>query len=193
MGDTLTQKIIAHALKSRHVAVGETCLVEPDIMILYDWPALSDWYAEMMEKELKLERVPYPERVIVFLDHMLPVQNQWQADFHQSTRDWCKRQGITYYEGRGIGHSVVVEERLVRPGMLAAHFDTHVSTIGAIGALGFGLMKEMLMPLVTGKMWLEVPPTIRVNLEGAFSPASPGAICCTTWWPSSAPIGATAR
>lgn len=173
MGATLTQKIIARALK-RTNTVGEICLVEPDAMILYDWPALSDWYAEVMENELHMDKVPYPERIIMFLDHMLPVQSQWQADFHQSTRDWCKKQNITYYEGRGIGHSVVVEECLVRPGMLAAHFDTHVSTIGAIGALGFGLMKEMLMPLVTGKMWLEVPPAIRVNLEGAFSPGISG-------------------
>ena len=174
MGKTLTQKIIARALGKKHVAVGEMCLIEPDLMILYDWPALSDWYAEMMEKELGLQRVPFPDRVVMFLDHMLPVQNQWQADFHQQTREWCDKQGIVYYEGRGIGHSVVVEEGLVRPGMLAAHFDTHVSTIGAVGALGFGLMKEMLMPLATGKMWLQVPPVIRVNLEGAFQPGVSG-------------------
>ncbi len=105
---------------------------------------------------------------------MVPVQNQWQVDFHQQTREWCDEQGIVYYEGLGIGHSVVVEEGIVTPGMLVVHFDTHVSTIGAVGALGFGLMKDLLMPLSTGKMWLQVPSAIRVNLEGAFMPGVSG-------------------
>jgi len=152
----------------REAKEGEVYLLEPDLMILYDWPAISDWFTNMIDQDLKLKQLPRPERMLFFLDHLLPVTTPAQEEFHETTRQWCEKFGIRYLEDKGIGHSVVVEDGIVKPGMLVAHFDTHVSTIGAVGALGFGIMLEMLMPMVTGQIWLKVPPVIQVRLEGEF-------------------------
>lgn len=164
----ITEKIIARATGKESVHAGEVLFVEPDLLILYDWFGLSDWYLDMMEKDLGLKKLPHPDKILFFIDHLLPIQEESHAQLHARTRTWCEAQGIKYIEGEGIGHSLVVENGLVKPGMIVAHFDTHVSTVGAIGALGFGIMKELLMPMVTGKMWLKVPETYKVSLTGTF-------------------------
>jgi len=166
---TYVEKVLSRVL-GQDVREGEVHSFSPDLLVLYDWPAISDWFFDMIENTLKIEELPHSDRIICFLDHLLPVANPSQEQFHKSTRQWCSKYGVSYYEDKGIGHSVVVEDGMVRPGMLVSHFDTHVSTVGAVGALGFGNMLEMLMPLVTGKLWLKVPPVIRVNLEGDFQP-----------------------
>ncbi len=165
---TLAEKIIALNIEKSEVSVNELYEVTPDLTILYDWPALSDWFADMVDNEIGIKKLPYPERIIFFLDHLLPVQNQNHVSFHEKTRMWCKLNDIKYYENLGIGHAAVLDYGLVKPSMLVTHFDTHVSTVGAIGALGFGTMKEVLMTIATGKMWIKIPPSIRVNIVGDF-------------------------
>ncbi|MFH1950423.1 MAG: aconitase family protein [Pseudomonadota bacterium] len=167
-GMTLVEKIIAKAAGKKKVTPGEVVFLTPDLLILYDWFGLSDWYMDMIENDLQLEKLPHPEKILFFIDHLIPVQNETQEALHAKTRNWCEKHGIKCIEGEGIGHSVVVENGEVTPGMLVAHFDTHVSTVGAIGALGFGIMKDLLTPMVTGEMWLQVPGTYKVTLEGAF-------------------------
>ncbi|MFH1481353.1 MAG: aconitase family protein [Pseudomonadota bacterium] len=165
---TIVEKVVARAAGKEVVVPGEILFVEPDLLILYDWFGLSDWYMDTIDKEFKIDRLPYPDRILFFIDHMIPVQNEVHGRIHARTRSWCEKQGIRCMEGEGIGHSVVVENGMVRPGMLVAHFDTHVSTVGAVGALGFGIMKELMMPMVTGKMWLKVPETYKITLQGRF-------------------------
>jgi 3-isopropylmalate/(R)-2-methylmalate dehydratase large subunit len=167
-GMTLIEKIIARAAGKSSVSPGEVVFVAPDLLILYDWFGLSDWYMDTLETELHIDNLPHPEKILFFIDHLIPVQGEPQRALHAKTRNWCDRHGVKYIEGEGIGHSVIVEDGLVVPGMLAAHFDTHVSTIGAIGALGFGIMKDLLAPMATGKMWLQVPGTTKITVEGTF-------------------------
>jgi 3-isopropylmalate/(R)-2-methylmalate dehydratase large subunit len=167
-GMTLVEKIIARAAGKEKVAPGEVVFPAPDLVVLYDWFGLSDWFMDTIEKEFHPVRPRFPERILFFLDHLLPVQHETHAALHARTRAWCERHAVRYIEGEGIGHSVVVENGEVTPGMLVAHFDTHVSTVGAAGALGFGIMKELLMPLVAGKMWIQVPETYQVSVEGSF-------------------------
>jgi 3-isopropylmalate/(R)-2-methylmalate dehydratase large subunit len=167
-GMTLVEKIIARAAGKSTVSPGEVLFVAPDLVILYDWFGLSDWYMDMLDTELHIDNLPHPEKILFFIDHLIPVQNENHRALHGKTRDWCNRNGVKYIEGEGIGHSVVVENGLVRPGMLVAHFDTHISTIGAVGALGFGIMKDLLAPMATGKMWLQVPGTTKITVQGTF-------------------------
>ncbi len=167
-GKTLIEKIIARNLGKQEVSTGELHMLKPDLMIMYNWPAISDRYMDMLDNELKLERLPFPDKMVFFLDHFIPALTPEQDALYKKSKGWCEKHNVKYIEDKGIGHTVVVEEGLVKPGSLTVHFDMHVSTIGAIGALGFGIMAEILMPIATGSMWLKIPPTIRINIEGKF-------------------------
>lgn len=133
--------------------------------LLYPWPALSDWFAQVIDRELG-GRLPRSQEVYMTFDHMVPVKNAAQERFIRESRDWALGKGIHVIEGEGIGHLLAIQEGWVRPGMVVPHFDTHVSSVGAIGALGVGLLKEMLSPLATGCLWLGVPPLLRIRLTG---------------------------
>lgn len=168
-GKNLVEKILKKSVNSENILEGKTYMLNPDRIILYDWPAASDWFSDMLEKELHIDKVPFPEKMVYFIDHLLPVSNPNYEIFHNGTRAWCERNDVEYIENKGIGHLVAIEEGIIKPGMLAVHFDTHISTIGAIGALGFGIAKEVLMPMATGKMWLQIPPIIKINLKNQFN------------------------
>jgi len=82
-------------------------------------------------------------------------------------RNFVLQNGIKLVEGKGIGHQIVIDEGLVNLGDLVAHFDQHVQIIGAVGALYFTLLLDMLTQLALGQFWLEVPDTLRVDFIGS--------------------------
>ncbi|MCL1895051.1 MAG: aconitase family protein [Clostridiales bacterium] len=163
---TLCEKILARTSGRDHVFPGEFIWAEPDVIIHYDWPGLSDEMADLLGKELGV-KVKNPEKCYFFIDHLLP-PNQAEALFHQATRDWVAEQGIPLSEGQGIGHQVSAELGLARPGGLIVHGDSHVQVLGAYGALTFSLLTDVVTPLALGRFWLEVPATIKVVLKGRF-------------------------
>ncbi|MFD4819448.1 aconitase family protein [Peribacillus butanolivorans] len=60
------------------------------------------------------------------------------------------------------------------PGQLLVHMDTHSQMLGAFGALAFSLSSDVFTTLALGKIWLEVPETIQVELSGEFKPGVDG-------------------
>jgi len=63
----------------------------------------------------------------------------------------------------------MVEKGHVRPGELIVGADSHTCTYGALGAFATGIgSTEMAGVLATGEIWLKVPSSIRINLEGSF-------------------------
>jgi len=160
-----TYRILAKAAGVSRVRAGEEYRFPVERRFLYPWPALSDWFAQVIDGELG-GAVPRPDEVYMTFDHMLPVKNAAQERFIEKSRAWALSKGIHISEGEGIGHILAIQEGWVEPGMVVPHFDTHVSSIGAIGALGVGLLKEMLYPLATGCLWLQIPPLLRIELTG---------------------------
>ena len=160
-----TYRILARAAGLPKVEAGEEHLFPVERRLLYPWPALSDWFAQVLEQELG-GRLPRPQEVYMTFDHMVPVKNAAQEKFIRESRAWASSKGIHVVEGEGIGHLLAIQEGWVKPGMVVPHFDTHVSSVGAIGALGVGLLKEMIYPLATGRLWLKIPPLLRIRLTG---------------------------
>ena len=69
--------------------------------------------------------------------------------------------------GEGICHQVMIEKGHARPGMLVVGTDSHTTTYGAIGAFSTGIgATEMAAVWATGKLWLKVPETIKINITG---------------------------
>jgi len=155
------------------VTKGEPVLCKTDCRIIYAWPGFPDYFAEIIDNEFNGEIVD-KDQVRVVIDHMCPPRDQKQCDYLNLVRDWCDRQKLACSNMEGIGHYLAIEQGWVKPGELVAHFDAHVASVGAVGALGIGSAIEMLIPLVTGKIWLSVPPLYRVDLRGKLPPGVMG-------------------
>ncbi len=88
----------------------------------------------------------------------------------------CIKHDIAFYglgdRRQGIEHVVVPEQGLVVPGMLIACGNSHTTTYGAFGALGFGIgTSEVEHVLATQTLRYKRMKTIGVIVEGETAPA----------------------
>jgi 3-isopropylmalate/(R)-2-methylmalate dehydratase large subunit len=110
--------------------------------------------------------------VFFSLDHYAPPDTDATRAFHQRIRAFAARHGATVFEvGEGISHQVIVERGLVRAGDLLIGADSHAVTCGALNAFAIGVgSSDLAAAMMTGKIWLRVPHTIRVTLTGDRPP-----------------------
>jgi len=83
-------------------------------------------------------------------------------------RDFASRHSIEVWEiGEGIGHQLMVESGRVTPGSLVVGADSHSVTYGALNAFATGIgSSDLAAMMICGRIWLRVPESIRVRLEG---------------------------
>ncbi|MEU4313951.1 aconitase family protein [Nocardia sp. NPDC024068] len=166
----MTEKILGRASDQKTVRAGENHPVQPARMIAYDFPGYTDVMFRQMRDDFGITELKDPSRYIVFIDHMLTKRNDKETEVHQVTRDWCEFYGIELHEGRGIGHQLTAELGLAIPGEFLVHFDGHISGIGAFGALGWGIRRDLIEAWVTGQVFVDIPATTRFDLVGEFPP-----------------------
>jgi 3-isopropylmalate/(R)-2-methylmalate dehydratase large subunit len=169
MGLTVSEKILSRA-SGVETHAGEIVKARVDLALIPDLTALLSFRA--ME-EMGRDRVWDPARVFLFLDHVAPASSIRAAAIHREVRRLAEEQGIgnLYDVEAGVCHQVLAESGHVRPGMLVVGADSHTCTHGALGAFATGLgSTDMGAVLATGRTWLRVPETIRINVEGAFPP-----------------------
>jgi methanogen homoaconitase large subunit len=170
MAQTLAEQMLSRAA-GRPVAPGELIIVEPDLVMAHD--SLTPSIVKIMQEDLGISQVRNPERVALVIDHVAPASNLATANGQNIVRRFAAEQGITnlFDVGRGISHQVLVEEHLARPGLIVVGSDSHSTGYGAVGAFGTGMgSTDIAVTLATGKTWLRVPETIRVNATGRFRP-----------------------
>ncbi|MCD4852642.1 hypothetical protein LN996_17640 [Arthrobacter sp. AK01] len=167
MGMTVVEKIFARASGRRTVRAGDEVPVRPDHMIAYDFPGVVDRFFAQMN-QLDIKNLDDPDRYVVFVDHMLSKNNKAEHDLRESTRDLHARWGFRLHENVGIGHQAMLELGYARPGALLVHHDGHVSAAGAVGALGFGVRRDLIEAWSTGQIHLRVPQVAEVWLLGDF-------------------------
>ncbi len=67
----------------------------------------------------------------------------------------------------GICHQLMTEAGYVKPGDIVFGTDSHTTTYGCVGAFSSGIgYTEMAGILGTGQLWVRVPATIRVTVNG---------------------------
>ncbi len=72
---------------------------------------------------------------------------------------------------QGIVHVAMPEQGLTLPGLTIVCGDSHTSTHGAFGALGFGIgASEVSHVLATQTLWQRRPRTLQVWVDGALGP-----------------------
>src|SRR5690606_10335926 len=83
----------------------------------------------------------------------------------------CVRHGIPLFdtndEWQGIEHVVAPEHGMIRPGMVVICGDSHTTTYGALGALGFGIgTSEVEHVLATQTLVYRVARDMRILVDG---------------------------
>lgn len=129
----------------------------------------------------QLERVAgpdlaHPDRVALVIDHYVPAPTAAAARIHQRMRELARRTGCLLVDaGEGVCHQVLGEMGLIGPGDLVVGADSHTVTYGARGALATGVgSTDAAVAMASGRLWFEVPESVRLNLSGQLAPATTG-------------------
>lgn len=165
---TVSEKILsAHCGKAARA--GEIVICRVDCVIGTDGsgPMAIDYFEQMGGHALF-----DPARVFFSLDHYAPPDTPETIAFHRRIREFSAAHGATVFDvGDGISHQVVVDRGLVRAGDLVVGADSHTVTCGALGAFAIGVgSSDLAAAMLTGRIWLRVPETIRVVLHGRRRP-----------------------
>ena len=168
---TLVEKILAKKAGKKAVRPDEIVEVSVDLAMIHD--ALGA-HTIAKFRELGIEKVWDPARIVVVLDHYVPNKDIDTAKKCLNIKKFVLEQGIEdYYEvGKGgIAHQVLVEKGHVLPGTIIVGVDSHTTTSGAVGAFATGIgVDEMAVVFKTGRLWERVPGTIKINVEGKLVP-----------------------
>ena len=162
---TFAQKALARAAGCEKVEVGEVVDVRPDVVLSHDNTAAI----REIWQQFGLEKVAIPEKLAITLDHAVPAPTTRHAQNHAEIREFVQEQGIRHFfeVGRGICHQVLSEEALVLPGQTILGADSHTPHFGWLGAFGAGIGRSEVAALwATGELWLRVPESIKIVLEG---------------------------
>jgi len=111
------------------------------------------------------------DKIIVVFDHIVPPSFP-EASFNQrQMKDFCKKYGLTFFEGEGICHTLMIERGYVQPGDVIAGGDSHTLVYGVASAIGLGMgSTDIAACWKTGKTWLEIPETIHIIMKGQLPP-----------------------
>jgi len=109
---------------------------------------------------------------VLVSDHFVPAATTRHVEILDHTRGWAHDNGISnFFEATGILHNLVLERGLVRPGELLVGADSHTTSAGAMGAVAVAVgSTELATVMATGQVWLRVPETVRIDLDGALAP-----------------------
>jgi len=166
MGQTLAEKIISQAA-GREVHAGDLAVVRVSMAMSID--SIAPNVIKILTEDLEVGSVFDPQRVALFVDHVAPACNVSTANGQVAVRHFVHNQSIEHFfdVGRGICHQLMIEEGLAQPGQIVVGSDSHSTLYGAIGCFGTGMgATDIALAFATGKTWLKVPPTIKVQLQG---------------------------
>jgi 3-isopropylmalate/(R)-2-methylmalate dehydratase large subunit len=164
---TVTEKIIARAAGLEAVRPGDEVWVRADLAVMNDSsgprriaPVIERFGGQLWD----------PERVVLVSDHFIPASSLRHADILKVTREWAHEKGLKhFYEYDGIMHNILLEKRLARPGTLLVGADSHTVTAGAAGLVAIPIgSNELATVLVTGEVWLRVPESVHIRLNGTL-------------------------
>lgn len=167
MGMTITQKILSR-YAGRELNPGELCVVPVQGCMATDTtaPLAIKAFQRMGGKHLW-----DPARFYLVIDHAAPAPNERIANLHVQLREFAKEQGCELFDiGSGICHQVMMDYQKVKPGDIFIGADSHTPTYGAINAFACGVgSTDLAAVMLTGKIWLRVPDTIRVICTGSLT------------------------
>jgi 3-isopropylmalate/(R)-2-methylmalate dehydratase large subunit len=173
----MSPRTLAEKVLSSHAGIdaraGDIVVCEADLILGTDGstPMAIDYFEAMGGRA-----VSRPDRVLLARDHYSPPTSPSTLGFHARMEAFAAAHGVELLPvGGGISFQVALERGRVAPGDLVVGADSHTVTCGAVGAFATGIgSADLAGAFLTGKVWLRVPETMRVVLEGGL-PAGVGA------------------
>jgi len=171
MGNTVIEKIIKNHT-SDEVAPGKVVWMDLDLRSARDFGGAN--VVKNFEREYAGSSVGDRSKTFFTFDCVVPAKNVPYANNQQICRDFAEVQGIRVFDvDMGIGTHVLMEQGLVLPGLIVVGTDSHMNILGAVGAFGQGMGdQDIAFAFKTGKVWFEVPETVKVEINGSYSPPS---------------------
>lgn len=170
MGKTFAEKALGRAA-GREVRAGDIVTVYPDFCLSHENAAS----VSRTFKSTGAQKVYDPDRIVIVFDHTVPAPTGGYAENQKVIREFVKEQGIRHFYDMnchgGICHQILCQEGFAAPGLIIVGSDSHTCTHGALGAFATGLGRSEVASIwATGKLWLRVPETIKINVTGSFKP-----------------------
>lgn len=165
MGYTIIEKIIRHNTGAQNVKPGDIVTVKADRVMIHDIfiPFVADKFEEMGFRELW-----DPDKAVLIYDHLVPASQLDDTRHFRIGDAFAAKYGMKHvHRSDGICHQLMTEAGYVKPGDVVFGTDSHTTTYGCVGAFSSGIgYTEMASILGTGNMWIKVPETIKVVIEG---------------------------
>ncbi|TVQ25248.1 MAG: 3-isopropylmalate dehydratase large subunit [Spirochaetaceae bacterium] len=125
--------------------------------------------------------VRFPERTFATVDHIVPTKAQARPfgdslaeQMMQALEENTKKYNIEFFDlssgKQGIVHIIGPELGLTQPGMTIACGDSHTSTHGAFGAIGFGIGTSQIRDVLASQcMAISRPKVRRIQVDGTLA------------------------
>ncbi|MEZ2296380.1 3-isopropylmalate dehydratase large subunit [Variovorax sp. RCC_210] len=123
--------------------------------------------------------VAMPGQNVSTVSHIIPthavrhrvIQDPASALQASNLKRNCERHGIALFDTndavQGIEHIIAPEHGMIRPGMVVICGDSHTTTYGALGALGFGIgTSEVEHVLATQTLVYRLAQDMRIRVDG---------------------------
>ncbi|MFH1689749.1 MAG: aconitase/3-isopropylmalate dehydratase large subunit family protein [Candidatus Eisenbacteria bacterium] len=169
MGATIIEKIIG-AHSGRDVSPGDTVDVVIDSRVARDFGG-ANVVKNMEDHGLTVDDAG---KTYFTFDCNPGGSDQKYAANQQICRGFARARGIPVYDvNAGIGTHIAIDDGLVGPGGTIVSTDSHANILGAIGAFGQGMGdQDIASAWAHGKVWFNVPKSMRVFLDGTPGPAA---------------------
>lgn len=166
MGHTLIEKIIGNKI-GKEVNPGDIVTVPVDWCMVDDIMAP---FAISKFEEMGFTKVYDPEKIVMIYDHFLPATQVDDSRHFRISDQFVEKYGIkNVHRTDGICHQLMTEQGYVKPGDIAFGTDSHTVTYGCVGAFSTGIgYTEMAGILGTGELWIKVPESIKVEINGVL-------------------------
>ncbi len=164
----LAEKILAAHADKNEVAPGEFINVRVDMIVSND---ITAPIAINEFRRLGVAKVFDPSKIVMVPDHFVPNKDILSAEQAKLMRNFCREQGIHYFEvgEMGIEHVLIPEQGLALPGDVVIGADSHTCTYGAVGAFATGMgSTDIAAAMATGDIWMKVPPTVNFVYNGTL-------------------------
>jgi 3-isopropylmalate/(R)-2-methylmalate dehydratase large subunit len=176
MPRTLYQKLVdshtVQRLDDEHV------LLYTDLHIMNEYTS-PQAFAGLRQRGLPVRR---PWQNVAVVDHIIPthpvkhrlILDRASALQASNLARNCELHGIALFDTndplQGIEHVVAPELGMIRPGMVVLCGDSHTTTYGALGALGFGIgTSEVEHVLATQTLVHRMAKNMRIRVDGRLS------------------------
>ncbi|MCD6382980.1 MAG: homoaconitate hydratase family protein, partial [Thermoplasmata archaeon] len=166
---TVVEKIMAAHSGKEEVSPGEILWIDVDVRTARDFGGPN--VVKHLKKHFSPPYVDDPDKTFFTFDLSTPARTIKYAISQHLLKEFAKETGVTVFDvDEGIGTHVLIEKGVVKPGDVAVGTDSHYNILGAIGVFGQGMGdKDIAFAFKTGKIWFEVPPTMKIRVEGEYS------------------------